>query len=186
MRVLYQICFSSAEQQELHHNEDFPEPMCWAVAETLPTADGSRMRFGQGASWMGDTGPGIDTLRPPRQVLQTLPEPTQRVLTGQGKSGKGQHVAPGGLSWYGDGRTSLVGGAWPLAASAPRTPLLPLPAPAGPSGPCGQGRPHSTEQVGSRRTVVRETSPSCFRPLTAVGGTCRPRQPCGASHGTSS
>lgn len=141
MRVLYQICFSSAEQQELHHNEDFPEPMCWAVAETLPTADGSRMRFGQGASWMGDTGPGIDTLRPPRQVLQTLPEPTQRVLTGQGKSGKGQHVAPGdcpGMETAGRRWWAGPGPSPPLLHEPLSYPSLPPPARPGPVARAGR------------------------------------------------
>lgn len=168
MRVLYQIRFSSAEQQELHHNEDFPELMCWAVAETLPTADGSRMRFGQGASWMGDTGPGcqdathhdgsrmcfgqgaswmedtgpgIDTLRPPRQVLQTLPEPTQRVLTGQGKSGKGQHVAPGdcpGMETAGRRWWAGPGPSPPLLHEPLSYPSLPLPARPGPVARAGR------------------------------------------------
>lgn len=141
MRVLYQICFSSAEQQELHHNEDFPEPMCWAVAETLPTADGSRMRFGQGASWMEDTGPGIDTLRPPRQVLQTLPEPTQRVLTGQGKSGKGQHVAPGdcpGMETAGRRWWAGPGPSPPLLHEPLSYPSLPPPAHPGPVARAGR------------------------------------------------
>lgn len=141
MRVLYQIRFSSAEQQELHHNEDFPEPMCWAVAETLPTADGSRMRFGQGASWMGDTGPGIDTLRPPRQVLQTLPEPTQRVLTGQGKSGKGQHVAPGdcpGMETAGRRWWAGPGPSPPLLHRPLSYPSLPPPARPGPVARAGR------------------------------------------------
>lgn len=141
MRVLYQIRFSSAEQQELHHDEEFPEPMCWAVAETLPTADGSRMRFGQGASWMGDTGPGIDTLRPPRQVLQTLPEPTQRVLTGQGKSGKGQHVAPGdcpGMETAGRRWWAGPGPSPPLLHEPLSYPSLPPPARPGPVARAGR------------------------------------------------
>lgn len=51
MRVIRQIRSNSAEQQEFRQDESFPEPMCLALTKMPPAAEGSSVRFGQGASW---------------------------------------------------------------------------------------------------------------------------------------